>query len=175
MLGLAFAFVLPCSVPWRKRIPIGSGGYAQITEAPFLRSLFPEAYSTISYHPEPGQAGTIVLWQSAFDGQVMVMPATDSKVLLCLYDYDPRFRLFRIHTDRMFKPLPPASDIKSILFTCTWEIEDGTTNWDEVLNHLRNVSPGDFARQTVSVGFRRYSSPSNLLTSSAYPGAMYAR
>ena len=99
-----------------------------------------------------GQSGTIVLWESAFDGPVMVIPATDTNLLLCLYDYDTCFRLLSIHTDKMFKPLPPASDIKSILFSSTWEIEDGTTNWDEVLKHLRNLSTDDFARQTVPVG-----------------------
>lgn len=175
LLGLAIALVLPALVPGCTKIPFGNGAYAQITKAPFFRSLFPEAFSTICYHPAHGQPGTIVLWQSAFTGPVMVMPATDTNVLLCLYDYDTCFRLFRIHTNRMFKPLPPDSDIKRILFTCTWEIDDGTTNWDEVRNYLRNISAGDFARQTVSVGVRHYSSASNLLTSLAYPGAMYAR
>lgn len=174
LLGLVVV-ITPGLVPWSKNIPLGSGGYARITKAPFVRSLFPEAYAKISYHPNRGQTGTIVLWRDVFDGPVMLMPATDTNVLLCLYDYDTCFRLFRIHTDRMFKPLPSDSDLKRILFTCTWEIEDGTTNWDEVLSHLREVSPSDFARQTVSVGFRGYHSPSNLLTSLAYPGAMYAR
>jgi hypothetical protein len=175
LLGMAIALVLPALFSESTKIPFGGGAYTQIIKAPFFRSLFPEAFSTISYHPARGQAGTIVLWQSAFTGPVMVMPATNTNVLLCLYDYDTCFRLFRIHTDRMFKPLPPNSDIKRILFTSTWEIEDGTTNWDEVLSYLRNVSADDFARQTVSVGFRHYSSASNLLTSLAYPGAMYAR
>lgn len=154
---------------------LGSNGYVRISKASFARSMFPEAYSTITYQPGWGEAGSIVLWQSVFDGPVMLMPSVNTNVLLCLYDYDTCFRLFRIHTDRIFKPLPANDDLKFILFSCTWEIEDGTTNWNEVLNHLRKVSPGDFARQTVAVGFRHYNSPSNLLASLAYPGAMYSR
>jgi hypothetical protein len=174
LLALAVAIVLPVLLPRNKRIPIGNG-YARITRPSFLRSLFPEACSIISYYPDRGQAGTIVLWEDIFDGPVMVMAGTEKNVLLCLYDYDTCHRLFRIHTDRVFKPLPADSDLKSILFTCTWEIEDGTTSWGEVLDHLRKVSPRDFSRETVTVGTRVCYSASDLLAVLARPGEKYAR
>ena len=63
---------------------------------------------------------------------------------MCVYDFDVDFRLIRIHTDRPFKPLPPGSYLQRILFTCTWEIEDGTTNWDEALNYPLNVGGRPF-------------------------------
>lgn len=170
LVGLAIA--LMASVPWSKKVPF-RGGYARITKAPFVRSLFPEAYSTITYYPDHGQVGTLVLWQDVFDGPVMVMPANDTNAFLCLYDYDTCFRLFRIHTDRVFKPLASGSDINRILFTCTWEIEDGSTSWDEMLDYLRRVSPAEFGRQSVSVGLRGHYSPSELVAALTRPGAKY--
>lgn len=172
LLALTGAIVVPISVPWSKKIPLRSG-YALVTKASFVRSLFPDAYSTISYRPDHGQAGAIVLWQDAFDGPVMLMSATDTNVLLCLYDYDTCFRLLRIHTDKGFKPLPPGDDLNRILFTCTWEVESGTTSWDEVEGHLRNVSPRDFARETVTVGVRGLNSASNLLATLVRSGGRY--
>ena len=174
LLALAVAIVLPVSVPRGKKIPIGDG-YARITKPSILRSLFPEAYATISYHPDRGQAGSIVLWEDIFDGPVMLVSGTNKNVLLCLYDYDTCHRLLRIHTDRAFKPLATDSDLKNILFACTWEIEDGTTSWDEVLDHLHKVSPRDFSRQTVTVGTRCCHSATDLLAVLARPGEKYAR
>ena len=81
-LGVVVVIVLPALLPWSKKVSLG-GGYARVTKAPFVRSLFPEAYCRISYHPARGPAGSIVLWQSVFDAQVMLMPAADTNVLLC--------------------------------------------------------------------------------------------
>ena len=174
LFALAIAIVLPVLLPRIKRIPIGNG-YVRITKPSFLRSTFPEACSTISYYPGRGQPGSIVLWEDIFNGPVMVMAGTEKNVLLCLYDYDTCHLVLRIHTDRVFKPLPANSDLKSILFNCTWEIEDGTTSWDEVLDHLCEVSPGAFSRETVIVGTRYYYSASDLLAVLARPGEKYAR
>ena len=173
LIALAVGVVALILVPSSKKIPLRNG-YARVTKAPFARSLFPEAHSTIAYHPDHGQEGSIVLWQDAFDGPAMLMmSATDTNVLLCLYDYDTCFRLLRIHTDRPFKPLPPSDDLNRILFTCTWEIESGTTSWGEVEDHLRRVSPVDFAGETVTVGIRAPNSASNLLTTLTRSGGKY--
>jgi hypothetical protein len=170
VLSLPIVIVLLGLIPWSKNIPLNNGSYAHITKASFIRSLLPEAYSTITYYPNNGQIGSVVLWQDIFDGPVMLIPANDTNVLLCLYDYDVDFRLFRIDMNKMFKPLSPDSDLNHILFTCTWEIDDGTTSdWQEVLNYLHNVSLNDFERQSVSVG-SRHQSPDSILKLLGYQG-----
>jgi hypothetical protein len=171
LLGLPVVIVLLGLVPWSKKITLDNGGYAHIKKASLVRSLWPEAYSTVSYEPKSGQSGKIVLWQDIFDGPVTLLTASDTNVLLCLYDYDVDFRLFRIDTDKMFKPLSPDSDLKHILFSCTWEINDGTeADWQEVLNYLHKVPPNDFERRTVSVGLRIYESPNSMLKGLEYQG-----
>jgi hypothetical protein len=161
-LGIALVALLPALIPWSKRVPLGNG-YARFTKPPFVRAIFPEAHGTISYYCANGQAGTVDLWQNIFDGPVMLIPAAETNVLICVYDFDTCIKLLKIHTDRPFKPLPSDSYLNSILFSCTSEIEDGASHWDEVTDYLLKVSQKDFYQQTVSVGLRGYASGSNLL------------
>ena len=171
ILGLPALIVLMGLIPWSKKIPLGNDNYAHIAKASLVRSLWPEAYSTIYYQPKDGQSGKIILWQDVFDGTVLLLPSSNTNVLLCLYDYDVDFRLFRIDTDKMFKPLSPDSDLNSILFSCTWKIGDGTeADWQELLNYLHKVSSSDFARQSDSVAFRVFKSPNTLLKGLGYQG-----
>jgi hypothetical protein len=174
-LGIFFGIALLGLVPRSANVPLSNGDCAHITRASFCRSLFSEANSTISYKPKVGEAGSIVLWQSAFDGVVTLISATDSNVLFCLYDYDTGFRLFRVDTGKVFKTPAQGSDLNRILFTCTWEIEDGSpADWQEVLKYLHKVSPKTFAHQTVPVGMRFYKTPQSILRLLDYQGVKLA-
>jgi hypothetical protein len=158
-------------VPRSINFTLSNGGHARITPASFWRSLHPEAFSAISYQPKRGPAGSIVLWQDVFDGPVTLFSASNTNVLLCLYDYDVGFRLFRIDTSKKFKPLSPGSDLNHVLFTCTWEIDDGTPDdWKEALSYLQKVPSSSFERQSVSIGIRGSRSPDSVLRSLAYQG-----
>jgi hypothetical protein len=47
-------------------------------------------------------------------------------------------RLFRIDTSKPSQPIPPSSDINSILITSDWEIQYGAdSDWQEVLTFGR--------------------------------------
>jgi len=166
IVGLALAIVMLGFVPWSKTVALSNGGYARFTPASFFNDLRleGEASSTISYQPKHGRAGKIVLWADLFDGPIMVMPASDTNVLLCLYDFDISLRLFRIDTSKEFKPLSPDNSIKRILFSSTWEIDYGTSaDWEEVLNYVKNVSPSVFAHQSVPVGTFKMDTPQYIL------------
>src|ERR1035441_6897561 len=141
MLGFPVVFALLGAVPCSKRIPLGSADYALVTRASFFRSIFPEAYSTIMFHSKHGQDGSVVLWQDIFDGPIILIPGKDTSELLCLYDFDVDLRLFKIDTSKTFNPLPPNSGLNHILFSCTWEIDEGTSgDWQELLNFLQKAS-----------------------------------
>ena len=169
--ALLLLIVLSTLIPSNKNIQLGNGGHAHITKASFLRSLGNEAHSTISYQTKDGKIGKIILWQDIFDGPTLLFSASDTNVLLCLYDYDVDFRLFKISIGEAFKPLSLKSDLNQILFSCTWKIEDGTdADWMETLSYLHKVSFADFKQQSVSVGFRHFESPNSILKSLAYQG-----
>src|SRR6267142_4457420 len=105
-------------VPSSTSVDLGARGSAFIKPATFLRSLRQEAYCTIRYEPKSGQPGTIVLWQDVFDGPTTLLPAKNTNILLCLYDFDVDYRLLRIDTSKSFRPLLTSNDLNRILFKC---------------------------------------------------------
>lgn len=156
--------VLSAFVPLSTNVSLSNGRYVCITGASYLKIIFSDPTATISYKPEHGPSGKIVLWQSVFDGPVTIISAHDTNVLLCLYDFDVDFRLLRIDTNKVFKPLPPGSDLNRILLARPWEIEGGSpADWQELLNFLQNASPKAFSQQSVPVGMRIYRTPASLL------------
>jgi hypothetical protein len=157
-------------IPLGTSFTLSNGGHVRIKGASFIRSFFPEANATVSYRAQQGSAGNVVLWQSIFDGPVTVISSKNTNVLLCLYDYDTGFRLFRIDTRKLFKPFSSDTDLKHILFTSTWDIEEGSfDDWQEMLLYLQKVSPGTFAQQSIRVGFR-YQTPASISNLLAYQG-----
>jgi hypothetical protein len=174
LFGAGFALlVLICGIiPGCHYVPLGNAGHARATSAPFVRSLFPEANGTIYYQPKIGPPGEVILWQDAFDGATLLIPGADTNVLLCLYDFDTCVLLLRIDTAKPFKPLPSTSRINNILFTSTWEIENGSAaDWQEVVGYLQESSSWDFRshRLPTSPGFRA-EGPKELLRYMSYPG-----
>lgn len=157
-------FALLGFVPRNKHFPIGDVGNADVALMPFWRSLFPEAYTTIYYKPNQGQAAKIVLWQDIFDGPVALLSGQETNVLLCLYDYDIELRLFRINTSKPFQPLPSNSNLNKILFASTVKIEDGNAaDWREVLDYLHNSSKTDFVRQSIPIWARFHQTRESIL------------
>jgi hypothetical protein len=172
-LGFALLIVMWGAVPGCRDIPLGNSGHARATSAPFIRCLFPEANGTISYFPKNGPAGKVILWQDVFDGATLLIPAEDTNVLLCLYDFDTCVLLLRINTAKPFAPLPSGDMINNILFASTCEIQKGTSSdWDEVLDYLHKSSPRDFRRHLLpsSFRFRSASYPEGLVRYMSYPG-----
>ena len=174
LLALLFALsviLLLGFLPEKKNIYLKNFGSVRIAKASFFRSIFPEASCKIDYTSPDGRAGSIELWQSICTGPITVIVESDPNVLLCLYDYDVAYLLLRIDTGKPFKPLPDKDTIlKSILFTCTWEIQgenngiqDGKgidqigtdADWQEMLDYLYRVQPETFARQSVTIGVRK--------------------
>ena len=150
---------------------LNNGGNVRMRPPAFWRALFPEASCSISYKGKNGQIGTVVLWQSAFDGPVTVFSSSDTNVLLCLYDYDVDFRLFRIDTARPFQSDPTNTVLNSILFTSSWEITDGTEDdWRETLNYLAHTTRSHFSRGSICVGTRFGQTPSSILKRLEYQG-----
>ncbi len=157
--------------PQITKIPLGDGSDVRIRKAPFLRAIFSEAHSDIAYSPKGKNAGEIVLWQSLFDGSVTVIAARETNVLLCLYDYDVDFRLFKINTEKAFSPMALDDDLKSVLFTSSWEIQNGDfTDWQQMLDYLLKTPPALFAKQSVSVGTRFNQTPEAIVKRLARQG-----
>lgn len=170
-LGFLVVVIMVWVVPWSTGVPLSNGGHARITRAPFWRALFPEANTKILYKPKSGKAGSIILWQDLFDRPVFIFSGNDSNVLLCLYDFDVHYCLFRIDTSKLFKPVPTNSDLRHILFTSTWQIQDGETgDWKEVLNYLQKVPRRLFVRQSIRVGVRFNQNPESIIKRLAYQG-----
>ncbi len=154
-LGFVILTLTWLLIPSSRTIPLNNGASARVKLATFIRSLRQEAFCTITYEPKEGQSGAVILWQSIFDGPMMLISSTNANVLYCLYDYDVDVRLFGIDTSKRFKPLPSSNDINSILFTSTWEIQYGAdSDWQEVLNYLQKASSKDFKRHLLPSSFR---------------------
>lgn len=172
-IGFALLILIWAVTPGCRYVPLGNAGRARATSAPFLRSVFPEANGTVYYQPKGRQAGNVTLWQGPFDGATLLVPAADTNVLLCLYDFDTCVLLLRIDTAKPFKPLTSNSLINDILFTSTWEIESGRgDDWQEVVDYLQKSSPSDFHRHLLPTAprFGLRSNPKDLLRYMSYPG-----
>jgi hypothetical protein len=170
LAGFLSLLAVFCVIPRGTSFRLSNGGQVHIRGASFGRSLFSEASATISYRQEKVRTGKVILWQDIFDGPVAVISSRDTNVLLCLYDYDTGFRLFRIDMSKLFKPISSDTDLKHILFTSTWDIEEGSPDeWQQMLVYLSKVPPSIFAQQSVHVGFRSQN-PNSILSLLAYQG-----
>jgi hypothetical protein len=154
-LVLMIALIVIGSTQRSFDVSLSNGGHVRITPAPTLRSLKSGATTKIFYQPISGHAGEVVLWDDFFDHPLIVLPATDTNVLLCLYDFDVDLRLLRIDPAKNFKPLPTGSPIGAIICSSPWQIEPGTIeDWQETQRYLKQVSKSRFRRQSVpAIGF----------------------
>lgn len=165
LLGLAIGFLALGLVPRTSEVALHNGLSARVSIPPFWRTMFPEAKSTISYEPMPGSSGKLVLWQNIFDGVVTVIPGNQTNVLFCLYDFDVGLCLFKIDTAKPFKTPPNDTNLKHVLFTCTWEIQEATPeDWQYFLKYLHACAPKAFAKRSFAVGTRFSTSPKIVLT-----------
>lgn len=170
VLTIILAVCLAAVGFWRTGVEysVNHGGKVQIVKAGLFTSLLPEASATIYFSPETGAPGRVRVWQSVFDGPITVIPARDAGVMLLLYDYDTGLHLFRIDINRSFARVPPGV-LANVLFDSSWAIEDArATDWEDLLAYLHTVPQDQYSRQTVSLGFRSYSSPQAILTMLSY-------
>lgn len=150
VLGLVAVIVLMGFVSRSIKVPLNNGGAAQMKPASLWGSVCGAERCSINYQPKDGEAGTVLLWQDFFDRPIIVIPAPDDKVLLCLYDFDVDLRLLRIDPTKSPKPFPPKSNLDAIVCASPWCIETGTTNdWQEMLDYLKSLPSGAFKRQSV--------------------------
>jgi hypothetical protein len=149
LLSLEILFLVYLLVPHSKIVPLANGE-ARVEKASYFRAWRPEASCKIWYTPKTGGPGLIELWQDTCDGPILLINSTNANVLLCLYDYDVDMRVFRIDTSKTFKPLPPKSTIKYMLFTSTWEINYASVSeWGEVQDYLQNASGWDYTKHRI--------------------------
>jgi len=172
LVSLVIGFLMVLAIiPSSTSVNYGARGSAFIKPATFVRSLRQQAYCTIRYEPKSGQPGTIVLWQDAFDGPTMLLPAKNTNILLCLYDFDIDYRLLRIDTSKSFTPLLTSNDLSRILFKCDWLIGDGTTSdWQEVLTYLHEVPHRVIVHKSVPIPLRFNVTPESILKRLANQG-----
>jgi hypothetical protein len=90
----------------------------------------------------------------------MIMPASDGKSLLCLYDADVVLHLMRIDPTEKFKPFLKNSYLNWIVLASSWDVKPGTTNdWQEVSEYLKTVSSDTFKQEAgtkLDLGISRF-------------------
>src|ERR1022692_3838746 len=130
IVALGFIFALFAALFHRNiQVLFGNGGVAHIRPASFLASLMGSGCN-IDYQTREGKAGKVALWQDLFHHLIAVVPAPDSNVLLCVYDFDTDLRVLRIDTTRAFAsaPAPTAttsSCLSAVVLSSSWDIQEG--------------------------------------------------
>ena len=146
--GLAVAIVVMGMFHRSVDVRLGNGGLIRITPASLLGSCLLKTGCTIVYQSKDGEVGKVVLLQDSDSQLAMIMPASDGKSLLCLYDADVVLRLMKIDPTKKFSPFPKESYLNWIVLASTWDVKTGTTNdWQEVSEHLKTVSPEIFNQE----------------------------
>jgi hypothetical protein len=147
-IGLVVVIALIGMIHRSVEVRLSNGGFVRITPASLWGSCLFKTGCKIVYQPKDGKVGTVVLLQDSDSQLAMIMPASDGKSLLCLYDADVVLRLMRIDPAKNFKPFPEKSFSNWIVLASSWDVEQGTTNdWQEVSEYLRTVSPDIFNQE----------------------------
>lgn len=162
-------FVFIGLVPPSKRVSFADGTKADIRSAAIWRRMFPEANAKISYAPNIGQPGAVVLWQDLFDGPAVMFQGKQQGIVFCLYDFDVYYQLLRIDTSKPFGGVDTNSPLSRILFTSSWQIQEADfDDWQEALAYLRTAPKAQFNQSSVSVGLSTFRSQKNILDLLAY-------
>jgi len=147
-LGLVVIVVLMGMIHRSVEVRLSNGGFVRITPASLWGACLFKTGCKIVYQPKDGEVGTVVLLQDSDSQLAMIMPASDGKSLLCLYDADVVLRLMRIDPTKKSKPFPEKSYLNWIVLASSWDVEPGTTNdWQEVSEYLKTVSPDTFNQE----------------------------
>ena len=163
VVPLALLLLAAC-VPNVRNNNLPGFGHVRVARMSLMRSFFRDAATTVSYERIDGQTGRVALWQDVFDGPVLLFSARETNVLLCLYDFDVGYRLFRINTVKAFEPPSKNDQIDHILFTSTCQIENANQDdWRELQNYLNSVSSVDFARQSIPLYMRVQATPRSII------------
>src|SRR5690349_11664193 len=101
-------------------LPLKDGGRVRIVPASFL-GTFRESRCLVTYTPKGGRGGTIALLETRIEWPVMVIPSTETNVLLCLYNFDMDLRLLRIDTEKKFTPFLPDSPLRFVVRESPWK------------------------------------------------------
>jgi len=120
-----------------------NGDLVQVRPASFCAAVWGSQCS-IKYTPLNGKSGTIHLWQDFFRRPIVVIPASRSNVLLCLYEFDTGLYLLKIDANRSFEPLPAtaSSALRAIVCASAWEVRDAKiTDWQQALKYLKEAEP----------------------------------
>jgi hypothetical protein len=96
-------------------------------------------------------SGEVVLAQALFNNPITLIPAKNTNVIYCLYDYDAGgLVLMKIDTSKKLEAIRPHSFIKSILYSSPWFVEDARLDdWQQVYEYLNNLPPYSFKHQAV--------------------------
>ena len=145
-------FILAGSVSRTIKLQLRNGGSVRITPASLWNTCKADSSCKICYQMDGEEPGTVSLWQDFFDEPIIVISSNDGKTLLCLYDFDVDLRLLRFDPTRNPKPFLPQSRLDTIVCASPWYVEAGTTNdWQEILDYLKNLTPGDFSHQAIPI------------------------
>lgn len=152
---VVIAIVAAVLIPRQSNLPIGRSGYALVKPATFLRSVFNEASTKIRIISNSGQAGEVVLWQDPFDGPSMVIPAVETNVFFCLYDFDTQYLLVRIDLARPFEAIDAQDILNRVLFSATCRVSNASSgDWNQAVAYLKAVTARDFRQQIFSTNLR---------------------
>lgn len=150
VLALTVAVVLMGLIHRDVDVSLSNGGFIRITPTSLWGSCGSGAGCRIFYRSSGGESGAVVLWQDFADKPIIVVPATDGKTLLCLYNFDVDLRLLKIDPTQNPKPFPPKSRLDTIVCSSPWHVESGTTNdWQEMSDYLKSLPSDAFKRRAV--------------------------
>ena len=143
------------------------GNFAHI-RVPSLFTQFLGSDCEITYGQRDVGKGTVVLRHTLFESPIIVAPANDPKVFLCLYEFDVDLRLLKIDVKGPLRTFPQGSPLQTIVSASPWKVEEGNVDdWRSILTMLEETSLDDFRRQslpTLDLGMVRiYARPEALV------------
>lgn len=99
----------------------------------------------------------IELYQDMSNSPVLVIPAKEAGIFVCIYDYDVDFQLLRINMNQPFDPKPGEGFVKSNVLSSTCKVERIGTNedldWSTVKDALMQMPRSAYRQQAIGCDF----------------------
>jgi hypothetical protein len=152
LFATSFALAVACLwfFSYKTDADLSNGANARIVVR-YAHGLIQDgATANIYFQPKDGPSNIVALWQDSYHHPIIAIPSSNASVLLCLYENDVDLRLVRIDSGKAFKPFAPKSTLNNIVLTSSCDVELGTIkDWEEALNYLKKLTPGEFKHQSV--------------------------
>jgi hypothetical protein len=132
-------------------VPLSSGDHVHIKSASTW-ALVRGSYCRLTWQPKDGEVGTVDFWQDLVHGLIAIMPAANTNVILCLYEFDTDLRLIRVDATTRFRSLSLKNSTCLSATVCSpcWNVEEADiAEWRYALNYLKN-SPARLLDRSVA-------------------------